>query len=325
MVKAADRVNRRLRILFFGTPDYSVPTLEVLHAHELIEVVAVVSQPDRPSGRGKQLSAPAIKARALALNLPVLQPEKIRKNVEFKSSLMDFVPIDFGVVIAFGQILPLSILNFPKFGCLNLHASILPRWRGAAPIQRALLAGDSQTGVTLMQMDKGLDTGPIFTETLVDITKNETFRTLHDKLSMLSGQIASQSIFKVAEQKLVARPQSEIGATYADKIVESEALVDWTQTAASIDRQIRAFDPIPGAYSLIDGLRIKLFAPTVEESSDNFAPGTILSVENGQIRVACKNSLISIEEVQLAGRRRMSVNHFLKGFSLKPGRKFGQQ
>lgn len=303
----------KLRILFFGTPEFSTATLNKLIDGQEFEVCAVVTQPDKPAGRGQKIQSSPVKIIAEAHNIPVLQPAKIRKEEDsFLKELSALGPFDFGVVIAFGQILPVKTLNFPKFGCINIHASLLPRWRGAAPIQRALLAGDKKTGVCIMQMDSGLDTGPVFCQEKIDITEDDNADSVHDNLSALGACLLAESLPKIASGTLSASPQNPEGVTYAEKISNSDLKIDWSASAKYINRQIKTFSPKPAAFSFLDGKRLKITKAKIDNSSDG-QPGQIIQLGKDSFTVKCADISLKVLELQIEGKKAMSTEEFLRG------------
>lgn len=309
------------RILFMGTPDFAVPGLKELHQHPEIEVVAVVTQPDRPGGRGKQLLPPPVKLTASSCNIPVIQPESIKKNYPgFLESVKPYLPIDIAVVIAFGQILPLQMIQLPRKGCLNIHASLLPRWRGAAPIQRSLLEGDRETGVCLMQIEEGLDSGPVFARASHIVRSDETAASLHDILAELGAGLLKTHIVPVIKGDLLSEPQAEEGVTYARKIEKAEAQIDWNESAIRIERQIRGFNPYPAALTSLGGKRLKIFSAKVKKplQRQQGVPGEVVLVNRFSFEVWCgEGSILSVTEVQIEGKKRMGAEEFLKGVTLE--------
>ncbi len=316
-----------LKVVFAGTPEFARAALEAIAAagHE---IALVLSQPDRPAGRGMKLQASPVKQCAAAHGWPVAQPRSLRLDGKYpedaaaaREALLAAAP-DVMVVAAYGLILPQWVLDLPAHGCLNIHASLLPRWRGAAPIHRAIEAGDAQTGITIMQMDAGLDTGDMLLREAVDIGSDNTAR-LHDRLAELGGRMIVQALADIGH--LVRTPQPDEGVTYASKVEKHEAQVDWSQPADAIVRRIRAFDPFPGANSSLDGETIKLWAahaaPPAEVSSA--APGTLLAVSDAGLAVAAAGSIVMATELQRPGGKRLAVADFLRGFDLKPGQRFG--
>lgn len=292
-----------MKIIFMGTPDFSVPVLNALHqAHE---IVAVYCQPPRPAGRGKADRPTPVHARALELGLTVRHPVSLRSEDAAK----DFSDLgaDVAVVVAYGLILPQQILDAPRLGCLNIHASLLPRWRGAAPIHRAIMSGDSETGICIMQMDAGLDTGPVLLRESTPIKADETTSDLHDRLAEMGSRMIVQTL---ADLPLPAVPQSEQGVTYAAKIDKSEARIDWTRPALEVDRLIRGLSPFPGAWCDAAGERVKLLRSRI--TSGQGKPGEVLT----GLTIACGEGAIEVTLAQREGKRPMSPADFLRGFSL---------
>ncbi|WP_432728392.1 methionyl-tRNA formyltransferase [Variovorax sp. W6] len=317
----------RLRVVFAGTPEFARVALEAIAAagHE---VVLVMSQPDRPAGRGMKLQASPVKQCAVANDWPVAQPRSLRLDGKYpdeasaaRDTLLAAKP-DVMVVAAYGLILPQWVLDLPVHGCLNIHASLLPRWRGAAPIHRAIEAGDAQTGITIMQMDAGLDTGDMLLREAVDIGRDDNTARLHDRLAELGGKMIVEALARIGT--LERTPQPAEGVTYASKVEKHEALVDWTQPADAIVRRVLAFDPFPGANSPLDGETVKLWAGHVATSAEQAAPGTILAVSETGVTVAAgAGSALVVTELQRPGGKRLAVADFLRGFDLKPGQAFG--
>ncbi|PTX57320.1 methionyl-tRNA formyltransferase [Litoreibacter ponti] len=294
-----------MRVVFMGTPEFSVPVLDALVAagHE---ICAVYSQPPRPAGRGKKDRPSPVQMRAEALGLPVRHPVSLRNDEAQKEFAR--LEADIAVVVAYGLILPQAILDAPMRGCLNIHASLLPRWRGAAPIHRAIMAGDATTGVCIMQMEAGLDTGPVLLRRETEIGAEETTGDLHDRLSAMGAEAVVEALARLPE--LTPAPQSEEGVTYAEKIDKSEARVDWSKPAVEVDRLIRGLSPFPGAWCEINGERVKLLGSGVLE--DACAPhGTVL----GDFRIACGAGAVEITRAQRAGKRAQDRDDFVKGFS----------
>lgn len=314
-----------LRIIFFGTPFFAVPALESLLSDSRFKVVGVVTQPDKPAGRGQSMQASAIKQVAVKNDIPVFQPIKIRGNEQsFFDQISCLGPVDFCVVIAFGQILPQSLLDYPEIACVNVHASLLPRWRGAAPIQRAILAGDSESGVCIMKMEAGLDTGGVYSKVSVKISDCESASSLHDKLSESGAALLLQTLPKIASGELQAVSQPEDGITYAEKIRSSDYLIDWHEDATCCLLKIRAFSPRPGAYCFLDGKRLKILNARIcpsKECSDKIPvkaaqmPGSVLSVSESGIVIQTGNGIIEIFELQLEGKKAMAVKDFIKGYN----------
>jgi len=301
-----------MRIVFMGTPDFSVPVLDALieAGHE---IACVYCQPPRPAGRGKKDRPSPVQRRAEALGLPVRHPESLKSpeaQAEFAA-----LGADVGVVVAYGLILPQAVLDAPLHGCLNIHASLLPRWRGAAPIQRAIMAGDAQTGVCIMQMEAGLDTGPVLLRKVVEIAPEETAGDLHDRLSALGASAIVEALDRLGS--LTPGPQPEVGVTYAQKIDKAEARIDWGADAAEVDRIVRGLSPFPGAWTMAGGKRVKILGTRVVEGSG--APGTILD----DATVACGTGAVTLNRVQPEGKSPMSAEEWLRGVRLPPGTRLG--
>ncbi len=303
----------QLRVVFAGTPAFALPALAALAAQH--QVAGVLTQPDRPSGRGRVLTASPVKQAALALGLPVHQPLRLRGDAQGMQStlacLREWKP-DVMVVVAYGLILPREVLALPRLGCLNIHASLLPRWRGAAPIQRAIEAGDAETGVAIMQMDEGLDTGAVLAEARQDIGAETTAGELHDALAVTGARELMKVLPALAAGTLTARPQNTVGIVHAEKLRKSEARIDWQQSAAAIDRRIRAFNPWPVAESTLHGepvkfLRSRCSADAVATAS----PGTALGLAGDALAVCCGSGVVQVLELQRAGRKAVSAREFL--------------
>lgn len=301
-------MSQRLNIVFAGTPAFALPALESLlrSRHRL---VAVYTQPDRPAGRGRQLQPSPVKESALRHDVPVEQPLTLRDD-SAREKLAGYQP-DVMVVVAYGLILPPVVLGTPRLGCINIHASLLPRWRGAAPIQRALLAGDRQTGVAIMRMEAGLDTGPIFKERVIDIGPSDTAGALHDKLAALGADALLEVLEELIAGTLQAHPQSEVGVTYARKIVKEEAVIDWSKPALEIDRLVRAFNPVPGAETTWRGQQLKVWQAEPASLDGDALPGTVVSADGDGIVVATGSGAMKLARVQLAGRKATSAADFL--------------
>ncbi|AGW92440.1 methionyl-tRNA formyltransferase [Cupriavidus sp. DF5525] len=320
---------RSLRVAFAGTPEFARVALEAIHAAGF-PVVAVLTQPDRPAGRGMQLQASPVKQYAAANGLgPVLQPRSLRRQGKYPEeaaaavdTLAEIAP-DVMVVAAYGLILPAEVLALPRLGCLNIHGSLLPRWRGAAPIHRAIEAGDAETGITLMQMDEGLDTGDMLTREAVPIGPEDTTGTLHDTLAALGARMIVEGLTALAAgQTLTATPQPEEGVTYADKIAKDEAPLDLRRPAVELANQVRAFNPFPGATVQVGDTVIKCWqaAPLAAASSLPHSPGTVLAADAAGILIACgDSSALLVTELQRPGGRRQPAQQFLQGMPLVPG------
>jgi methionyl-tRNA formyltransferase len=314
-----------MRLAFAGTPDFARVALARLHAAGF-EVALVLTQPDRPAGRGMQLLAAPVKAFALERGIGVAQPRGLRLDGRFaadagaaRDAIAAAAP-EVIVVAAYGLILPPWLLALPRHGCLNVHASLLPRWRGAAPIQRAIEAGDDVTGVTIMQMDAGLDTGAMLLAETVEIGTDSSTGTLQAQLAQLGGDLVVQALGALAKGPLVGRPQPEVGVTYANKISKAEATIDWREPAAAIERRLRAFDPAPGARSTLDGETITCWRAVVARGGGR--PGEIVAVDGGALVVACGEGRLAVTELQRAGGRRMAAEPFLRGWTPPVGTVF---
>lgn len=312
-----------MRIIFAGTPAFAVRVLDaVVQAGH--DVALALCQPDRPAGRGQRLVAPPVKQRALELGLALAQPERLRDEAAL--AMLQAVRADLMLVVAYGLILPQSVLDLARLGCVNVHASLLPRWRGAAPIQRAIEAGDRQTGITIMQMDAGLDSGPILLAEPLSIGIDETGGQLHDRLAELGAALAVRALDALDRRVITAQAQPEAGVTYARKIERADTLIDWNESAADLANRIRALDPAPGCVSALasaPGQPIKLWrARALRDTADGAAPGAVLAAEAGELRVACGEGVLALDIVQRAGAKRQSVAEFLRGRRLPAGERF---
>lgn len=297
------------RIVFMGTPEFAVPTLQALM--ETHQVVGVVTQPDRPSGRGRQLRPSPVKEAALAADIPLYQPASLRKETALEP-IRAWAP-DAIVVAAFGQILRPHLLDLPPLGCINVHASLLPRWRGASPIQHAILAGDAKTGVTLMKMDPGLDTGPMYVMESISIAADETAASLHDKLSALGATMLRRYLDDILNGRLLPTPQDDTDTTYAPMISKSDGQIDWSQSAQQIDQHIRAMTPWPAAFTSWQGTQLKILAATpTSHASTTHEPGTVFATDSG-IQVATGDGALMLRALQLAGKTRMDAEEFVRG------------
>ena len=297
-----------LNIIFAGTPDFAARHLQALiNSHH--NVIAVYTQPDRPAGRGKKLTASPVKELALAHNIPVYQPGSLRK--EPAQQELAALNADIMVVVAYGLILPKVVLDTPRLGCINVHGSILPRWRGAAPIQRALWAGDKETGVTIMQMDVGLDTGDMLLKTYLSIEDDDTSASLYEKLAQQGPDALLQALEGLANGTLAAEKQDEALANYAEKLSKEEARLDWTKSATQLWQEVRAFNPWPVSYFEHQGNTIKVWQTQVSTTSSNAAPGTIISASKKGIEVATGDGVITLLSMQLPGKKPLSVADIL--------------
>lgn len=307
-----------MRVVFAGTPEFAVPPLRaLLEAHD---VVGVLTQPDRPAGRGRKLTASAVKQAALAAQVPIDQPVTL-KTEEGRAMLQSWAP-DVLVVVAYGLLLPKAALEVPRLGCLNIHASLLPRWRGAAPIQRAVLAGDFETGVAIMRMEEGLDTGPVYREQRVPIAAEATSASLHDELSLLGARALLDVLRQLESGSAQAIAQATAGITYARKIEKSEALIDWTETAAAIDAKVRAFDPTPIAETRHAGEQLRILRARPVDGASNAEPGTVLGVHDDALHVACGSGTLAVRVLQRPGRKAVSAREWAQSVQLE-GLRFG--
>lgn len=304
-----------LKIAFAGTPAFAVPALEALLASEH-RVVGVLTQPDRPAGRGRQAAASAVKLRAQQDDLPIAQPERLRTG-EQQAPLREWQP-DLLVVVAYGLILPQAVLDLPRYGCLNIHASLLPHWRGAAPIQRAILNGDVETGVCIMHLEAGLDTGPVYARRAVPIGPRTTAADLHRQLAQLGAEQLLQTIAQIEAGSARAVPQPPEGISHAAKVSKAEARIDWRNDAAHISRQVRAFNPWPVAETSCDGAQLRLWmAQSLDDETTAQPPGTVLALHDGALQVACGHGVLAVEMLQQAGRRVVSAADFANSRSLQ--------
>jgi len=317
-----------LRVAFAGTPEFALPALAALRSHHA--VVGVLTQPDRPSGRGRRLTASPVKLAAVADGLPLAQPHTL-KGEAAQAQLSSWRP-DVLVVVAYGLLVPPGVLGLPPLGCINIHASLLPRWRGAAPIERAILAGDSLTGISIMQMDAGLDTGPVLLQRRIEISRAHTGGSLRTELAVLGAATLLEALSGLAAGTLTPEPQAEQGATYAARIEKAEARIDFQADAIEIERQVRAFNPEPIAETCLEGEQLRIYsARALEATGDRILsrtddksvdPGTILSVQDGYMVVQCGRGRLAVTEVQRPGRRPISVRDFSHSLEL-PGRRLG--
>ena len=304
---------KKLRIIYAGTPDFSVPALQALIDSEH-DVVAVYTQPDRRAGRGRKLRIGPVKHVALAHNIPVEQPVTL-KDTEIQQRLHDYRP-DIMVVAAYSLLLPQRVLDIPTYGCFNIHASLLPRWRGAAPLQRAIQAGDTHTGVTIMQMAAGLDTGDMLHKTTLAITENEGGESIHDKLSIEGAKALMYVIKQLVSHQLVPEVQDNKLSTYAHKLQKSEGEIDWTKPATEIDCLIRAFDAWPTAYTAYLGKPLKCLASSVQDYTGSAVAGTVINESNAGIDIATGDGAVRISRLQMPGGKKLAAHDFLNARSL---------
>lgn len=308
-----------MRIVFMGTPDFSVPTLKAL-AEAGHEVAAVVTQPDKPKGRGKEMQMTPVKIQAQEYGIPVYQPEKVREPSFIET--LRAIEADVFVVIAFGQILPKAVLDLPKYGCVNIHASLLPKYRGAAPIQWCVIDGEKETGITTMMMDVGLDTGDMLEKVVIPIDEKETGGSLHDKLSLAGGELILSTLQKLENGTVVRTPQTDEGTCYARMLTKSLGDIDWTKSAVSVERLIRGLNPWPSAYTMWNGKTIKIWAADVlprEEGFDGCPCGSVVRQDKHSLVIKTGEGLLSIRELQMEGKKRMDIEAFLRGYPVAEG------
>jgi methionyl-tRNA formyltransferase len=309
-------MSRPLKIVFMGTPEFSVATLRALHdsGHA---VLSVITQPDRPKGRGRKLTPPPVKKTALEYGYPVLQPESVRTD-DFHHHMSQLGP-DLYVVVAFGQILPQSLLDIPAIGAINVHASLLPRYRGAAPIQWVIINGDKETGITTMLMDKGMDTGDMLLKEKTAIAPDETAADLHDRLSDMGARTLLRTLHMLQNDTLKRTPQNHDEATYAPILKKTDGKIDWSMPAEKIERRIRGMTPWPGAYTFSGDMRLKIFKASVLDREVSVPPGTILECFPGELRVATGRSVLAIHQIQGESSKRLPIDDFMCGCSLPDG------
>jgi methionyl-tRNA formyltransferase len=317
-----------MKVIFMGTPDFSVPTLEAL-VHSEHEVIAVVTQPDKPKGRGKEIQMPPVKETALKYGIPVLQPVRAREE-SFIQQIRDLNP-DVCVVIAFGQILTKEFLDIPRYGCVNIHASLLPKYRGASPIQWSVINGDAETGITTMLMNEGMDTGDMLEKLTVTLDPKETGGSLFDRLSTMGGDLILSALAKLEAGTITRTPQDHSQATYVKKIPKTLGDINWTQPAAQIERLIRGLNPWPSAYTHLNGKMLKLWeADVLPDPSDTPSPvsdalcGTVLFADASGLQIQTGNGILNVTSLQLEGKKRMDIGSFLRGYSIPVGTKLGE-
>lgn len=303
-----------MRLLFAGTPEFALPSLAAAGAagHE---VVGVLTQPDRPAGRGRKLVASPVKRAALAAGVPVFQPETLKRDADLAAALAALAP-DVAVVAAYGLLLPRWLLELPAHGCINVHASLLPRWRGAAPIARAILAGDQATGVTIMRMARGLDTGDMLLQRALTIGEQETAGALHDRLADLGGELLGQALAGLAAGTFTATPQDDALASYAPRLTKAEAALDWSGEAGALARAVRAFNPWPVAHGMLDGQPLRIWQASASDAPAGAPPGTIVAAGEAGIDVACGAGVLRIAELQWPGKRRVRAAEAARGRGL---------
>ena len=307
-----------MKVVFAGTPEFAVAPLQAIA--ELHQVVAVFTQPDRKAGRGKKLTPPPVKVFAESREIPVFQPTTLKDQAD----LIESLGADVMVVVAYGMLLPQQILDIPPLGCINIHASLLPRWRGAAPIQRALEAGDDQTGVSIMRMEIGLDTGPVYQMLTTEISDGDTSASLHDRLSVLGAQGIVETL-KILAHNPETTPveQDHDQATYAKKISKEEATIDWQQSARQIDLRMRAFFPWPGCQTQHNGTRIRVWRASVIDQASDAEPGTVVGIDDDGIRVACGGQQLRLETLQRDGSKALPFREFRNGYTIEVGDSLG--
>ncbi len=304
----------KTRVIYAGTPQFAVPALQALAQDDAVEVVAVYTQPDRPAGRGQKLAPSPVKATAQALGINVLQPQTLR-DAEAQQVLAAFKP-DVMIVAAYGLILPVAVLAIPRLGAINIHASLLPRWRGAAPIARAIEAGDAQTGITIMQMAQGLDTGDMLYKVAEPISPQDTAATLHDRLAVLGACALMTALPGIIKGTLVPEVQDDAQACYAAKLAKPEGLLDWREAADGLARRVRAFDPWPVAFTLFQGEVLRIWSARVEQNSPNAKPGTVVAVDATGFVVATSAGGLRVLACQQAGGKRISAADFARHHQL---------
>ena len=309
---------QQIRTVFMGTPDFALDTLQGLIDSGL-NLVGVYTQPDRPKGRGNKLAAPPVKELALQQGIPVFQPAKLRAP-EVVTELQALAP-DLIVVVAYGQILPQVVLDIPRHGCINVHASLLPKYRGAAPINKAVVDGETETGVTTMQMDVGLDTGAMLIKKSIAIGLNETAGELHDRLAKVGREAMDETVARLLDGSLVAEKQDDALTSYASMMKKEDGLIDWHKPATEVHNQVRGLAPWPGAYTSLDGETLKISGSTLADGTGE--PGTVLSADSSGVVVACGKGAIRIAELQLPGKKRLAAADFLRGQPLPNGSRLG--
>lgn len=311
-----------MRTIFFGSPDFAVPCLEALH--DISEIVAVITQPDRPAGRGLAMRPPAVKARALELGLTVWQPTKVR-TAEFAEQLRA-MSADVAVVVAYGRILPKAVLDAPRTGCVNVHASLLPKWRGAAPIQWSIVHGDAETGVTLMQMDEGMDTGPILATASTAIERDDDAATLSDRLSQMGAELLRTELPRYVAGELAPRAQDDAAATMAPLLNKGHGRINWDQSAQAVHNQIRGMNPWPGAHTVLGERHIKVHRAIPSTlDPEGAAPGQVTALDPEGILVACAEGTLEIQELQESGRKRVDARAFASGRGVAVGDRFSSE
>ena len=312
-----------MKIVYMGTPDFAVLPLRAMKEAGY-EVAAVVTQPDKPKGRGKTMMPTPVKEEAVALGIPVYQPVKVREP-EFLETLKEIEP-DIIVVAAFGQIIPKSILTLPRFGCINIHASLLPKYRGAAPIQQAVIDGEKESGVTIQKMGEGLDTGDMISKAVVVLSPDETGGSLFDKLSAAGADLLVKTLPSIFDGTAVYEKQPEESPTpYASMITKQMGLLDFTKSAEVLERLVRGLNPWPSAYTFLNGKTLKVWKSSAGEEHSSALPGTVVKTDKNGIHVACSDGVLILEEIQLEGKKRMDADAFLRGYPVETGTKFSDK
>ena len=307
-----------MKTVFMGTPDFAVPPLHAL-IEAGYEVAAVVTQPDKPKGRGKTLLPTPVKEEALMHEIPVYQPQRVRKNPEFLETLKEIDP-DIIIVAAFGQIIPKEILELPKFGCINIHASLLPKYRGAAPIQQAVIDGEKESGVTIMQMGEGLDTGDMISKIIIPLAQDETGGSLFGKLAQAGAELLIKTLPSIEQGTAEREKQPEESPTpYAAMITKQMGLMNFSKPAEELERLVRGMNPWPSAYTFINGKTLKVWKCKVSGEQTDAIPGTVFLTDKEGIHVACKDGTLILTEVQLEGKKRMNAEAFLRGYHIEKG------
>ena len=310
-----------MKIVFMGTPDFAVPSLKAL-VEAGYDVAAVVTQPDKPKGRGKSLLPTPVKEEALLHEIPVYQPQRVKNNREFLDTLREIAP-DVIVVAAFGQIIPRDVLELPKYGCINIHASLLPKYRGAAPIQQAVIDGEKESGVTIMQMGEGLDTGDMISKIVIPLEKEETGGSLFAKLAQAGAELLIKTLPSIEQGTAVWEKQPEESPTpYAAMINKKMGLMDFHKSAVELERLVRGLNPWPSAYTFVNGKTLKVWKCRADEKCSGETPGTVILTDNEGIHVACKDGILILTEVQLEGKKRMDAEAFLRGYHIEAGSRF---
>lgn len=310
-----------MRIIFAGTPDFAAHTLSALINAGDYEICAVYTQPDRPAGRGRKLTASPVKQIALDHNIQVEQPLNFKQQSDVDQ--LASYQAELMIVVAYGLLLPQAVLDTPKYGCINIHASLLPKWRGAAPIQRAILAGDTQSGVCIMQMEAGLDTGPVLSHATCPIHDRDTSQQLHDRLATLGAKTLLESLPKLSSLQSAAQEQNHSQTTYADKITKAEATIDWQQPAHTVLRQVKAFNPWPIAQTTWQQHTLRIWDALAQEVEHTSTAGTILKVDKQGIDIACGQGILTLTQLQLPGKRALAVQDFVNANDLEPGQHLG--